>query len=566
MTESSDTHDDEIREQRELLADSLLKFVQAEDESERRTQLQAIARQLHTMKGIFGFANEAARARDVHEAENWIQLYREGREPLDEVAVQRIEERLQGVLQEQQEPLSVRSLDPEERQLALALQNEGQKLQEVVLAHGKVGPFRSWLKEQVRILKATPEPRGEEMWFRFLVVGLDPRLLEGREETVKLNPVTLPEGNVEPSSEPRESAEPGSVVSARVSTVRLDRLVNTAGALTVEVHRLRNELGRHHPAVQGLERLAGQLRQEVLDARLTPVRGLFQRLALELRQRARAKGGPVRVELAGESVEIDRQTVEKLAEPLRHLLLNALVHGLETPDERAAVDKEPVGRVRLSAARRGRTVVLEVGDDGRGLELSGDEAETLEKLCQPGYSAKGAADLEAGRGLGLDIVRRSARELRGHLSLRSELGKGSVFSLEIPLSLSLIHACLFRHEGQTYAIDRDLVSGVLETEEVQIKSGQGRRWVVWEEGRYPYHEFQELIGLPSAPVLQVIRMERGGRYSFLGVTRVHDIRELVVQSPSDPLLGLPWLTGVSQLGDGGVALLLDPDGLRGGAL
>jgi two-component system, chemotaxis family, sensor kinase CheA len=271
--------------------------------------------------------------------------------------------------------------------------------------------------------------------------------------------------------------------------------------------------------------------------------------------------------------------VERLADPLLHLVRNAVSHGLEPPAERAAAGKPPRGRLALRAAAAGGAVVVEVADDGRGIDpeavfararaaglvppdAPADPAAVLDLICTPGFSTRETADTGSGRGVGMDVVRRAAEALGGSLSLATTPGKGTRFTARLPVTLAIADAVIVAVGGQTYAVPQSAVREVVQVEPGSATAFENNELLRLRGGVVPLVRLTDLFGAPRPeggfPALVV---GEGGRAVALATDRVLGLREVVVRPLADPLVQSPGLAGATELGDGRAVLILDPAGL-----
>ncbi|KZC20750.1 MULTISPECIES: chemotaxis protein CheA [Rhodanobacter] len=377
--------------------------------------------------------------------------------------------------------------------------------------------------------------------------------------------------------------------SVRVDTARLDLLVNHAGELVLVRNRLLSLAARHGSEVLAaaageLDRVTDELQNAVMGMRMQPVGRLFQRFPRIVRDLARQLGKDVELVLEGEGTDLDRSLVEALADPLIHLLRNALDHGVEQPAERERAGKPRKGRVCLSASQRGERIVIAVRDDGRGMDpailrrkavekgvidaaqasrLS--EAECYELIFRPGFSTAAAVSDISGRGVGMDVVKTRVAELGGTLQVRSQLGHGSELELTVPLTLAVLRVLMVRVGTRLFALPMGNVEEVFELDADQDCLLDGRL-VARHRGRAL--PLLDLAGWAAAMVAagrHVVVLHIG--HQRLGCL-VHEVlgREDVIVKPLGPLFdGVPGIAGATVTGDGRLALVMDLAGLAGDA-
>lgn len=376
----------------------------------------------------------------------------------------------------------------------------------------------------------------------------------------------------------------------RVDMSRLDDLMRITGELVIHRSRLEERIARlagAHGEIGevglALSRSLRDLRAAVTRVRMVPVAEIFTRMPYAVRELAQDQGKQVRLALHGQETEIDKYLVERLKEPLLHLVRNAVSHGLETPAERAAAGKPEQATLTLRATGTGHSLVLKIEDDGRGVDparifarakalgiplpAEPGEAGLLSLLCRPGFSTREEADLASGRGVGMAAVHATLRELGGVLTLHSEVGRFTRFTLRLPLTLSIIDTFIVAVGAQTCAIPRALVEEIVQFEENEVRPVKQAEVIPYRDGVLPIYRLDRFLGAPAevrarVPAL-VVASERG--LAGLVVDRVIAHREVVVRPMGDPLLRVPGIAGATELGDGRPVLILDPSALTCGA-
>lgn len=389
-------------------------------------------------------------------------------------------------------------------------------------------------------------------------------------------------------AEPALSIAPSHIV--RVDIGRLDDLMRIMGEMVIQRSRLEERIARLEGERAGVEevglaisRSLRSLRAAITRVRMVPVAEIFTRMPFAVRDLAQDQGKNVRLVLHGQDTEVDKYLVERLKEPLLHLVRNAVGHGVETPAERAAAGKPAQATLALRATGTGHAFLLEVEDDGRGVDAAAvlararalglpapaepTEAELLALLCQPGFSTRDEADRVSGRGVGMSAVHATLRELGGVLTLRTEAGRFTRFTLRLPLTLSIIDTFIVSVGSQTCAVPRALVEEIVQFEETEVRSVKRTEVVPYRDGVLPIYRLDRFLRVPAAararvPAL-VLASERG--LAGLVVDRVHAHREVVVRPMTDPLLRVPGIAGATELGDGRPVLILDPSELTRGA-
>lgn len=388
---------------------------------------------------------------------------------------------------------------------------------------------------------------------------------------------------------PTPAARPAAAEhSVRVDTARLDLLVNHAGELVLLRNRLLSlaaRLGDESLATTAgeLDRVTDALQGAAMGMRMQPVGRLFQRFPRIVRDLARQLGKEVELVLEGEGTDLDRSLVEALADPLIHLLRNALDHGVEMPAEREHAGKPRKGRIVLSASQRGERIVISVSDDGHGMDpdilrrkavekglldqahaarLS--ETECYELVFRPGFSTAAAVSDISGRGVGMDVVKTRVAELGGTLRVQSRLGHGSELELTVPLTLAVLRVLMVRVDDRLLALPLGNVEEVFELADGQDRQLDGRL-VAEHRGRVlPLTDLSLWVGVAAGAARHVVVLHIG--HQRLGCL-VHEVRgrEDVIVKPLGPLLAdAAGIAGATVTGDGRLALVMDLAGLVAG--
>lgn len=377
----------------------------------------------------------------------------------------------------------------------------------------------------------------------------------------------------------------------RVDLDRVDRLINTVGELIINqamisqrieeldlptVAHLTNEL-------EAYKLLARDIQEGVMAIRAQPVKPLFQRMSRIVREASDATGKKAKLVTVGDSTEVDKTVIERLADPLTHMIRNAVDHGLEKPENREAAGKDMVGTIRLSAAHRSGSVFIEISDDGAGLnrerilakaieknlvapeaELSDPEIDNL--LFLPGFSTAGQVSNLSGRGVGMDVVKNAVQALGGRVSINSTPGKGTTFSIILPLTLAVLDGFVISVAKETMVIP---IASILETirpnpRDIHIVGTDSE--VVSVRGSYvPIVDVADSLDLERTDrkgtgILLLVSTEIQG-LTALRVTAIHDQRQVVIKSLESNYAAIPGVSAATILGDGKIALILDPEEL-----
>ena len=465
-----------------------------------------------------------------------------------------------------------------------------------------VDRIRTRLREHGEIAAATPRiDAAGGISFEFLVTGrLEPDAEIWRDQGVTFERAT-PVASREAGDAATNTPGPLSALAAppshfvRVDLARLDELMRLIGDLVITRARLADSLARverHVPPVEwrpvqenslAIDRHLRDLREGVVRVRMVPVGEIFRRMPFVVRDLAGVEK-KVRLEIAGQETEIDKFLIERMMDPILHLVRNAVSHGFEAPAERRAAGKTDEGLLTLSAAAVGDTVVLEISDDGRGIDEAAvarrarekglsirdgalSNEELLDILCAPGFSTRDAADLASGRGVGMAVVRNTVQELGGTLTLDTVAGNGTRFAIELPLTLAITDAIIATVGARTFAVPQSAVREVIDVDPGAIRTLENNEIVAHRRGVLPLVRLAGVFGLESQPRRSLHVLVSGGARGAIGVVfdRVVGQREIVVRAISDPLIRVPGVTGATDLGDGKVVLILDLPALAAGA-
>jgi len=469
-----------------------------------------------------------------------------------------------------------------------------------------VNMIRERLSTLGEILKATPQVKGKgAIAFEFLVAARDTPsdLADWESKGVSVEPVDFEtrESQSQPSATPGPEETdlhpflaPSHVV--RVDLKRLDDLMRITGEMVIHRSRLDAQLGQLNRGagrvdLRGVQEVSGgigrslrELREAIMRVRLVPVAEIFARMPFVVRDLARQTHKKVRLKLTGQDTAIDKYLIERLKDPLLHLVRNAFSHGVETPEERAAAAKPEEATIELSASTAGDSVIIEVKDDGRGINPNAivhrarklglevpemvDNQAILNILCSSGFSTRDDADRASGRGMGMTVVNAIVRELGGNLTLNSEEGRGTQFTIRLPLTLAIAETLIITAAGQKCAIPQSFVREILQITEGQIQMANGVEVVPYREGVLPVLRLEKLFRLASQPKLKMcllVVMSDRGTIGLLA-DQVLGQREVVVSALRDPLIQVKGISGATELGDGKPVLILDGAALTAGSV
>jgi len=375
--------------------------------------------------------------------------------------------------------------------------------------------------------------------------------------------------------------------TVRVDAERLDQLMHFMGELVlhrtqVEALAADADVPGLSQAMQNLTRTSHALQAMVMQVRMIPVEAVFLRFPRLVRDLSTKLGKQVELELVGKDTELDRTVVDALGDPLVHLIRNSLDHGLEGPEERVAAGKPATGTLHLSARHAGGNVVIEVRDDGHGIDparvaakaaergLIGaeavettDMAKAIELLFHPGFSTAEVTSDISGRGVGMDAVRTTIRELGGEVLMTSVHGEGTTAQIRLPLTLAIMAALLVEVDGRPFAIPLDRIERTVRLADHTVRSVAGSRMLVMRDSVLPIVDAAERFGGSPAPEADYAVIVRGSTGSLaVTVTTLFGQRELVTRPLPPEVAENSALSGAAVMSDGQIALIVDCDALE----
>ena len=410
-----------------------------------------------------------------------------------------------------------------------------------------------------------------------------------------------PERRVSEIPNPKESADsPGHLITGslrslsqtvRVDIRRLDHLMNLVGELSivrVSLSRMSERLRSEGQRKLGLElqrlerafdRRLSEMQDGILDVRMVPLGQIFDRLARVARQISRDRGKEIRLVITGSETEIDKLIVEELSDPLMHMIRNAIDHGIEAAEKRAELHKPAVGTIALNAYQKGNHVVLEIEDDGRGIDteklvaraitmgvLAASDEQSLtveEKLAlvfAPGLSTRDAADNYSGRGVGMDVVKTNISKLGGIIDVESEVQIGTKVTVTLPITLAIVSALLVRVSGNVFAVPLSSVSEALVLHEREVRRIDGREILTLRGRSLPIMRLAEVFSLNTASAFDrryVVVASLGSRRLGLVVDHLIGQQDIVIKPLGKSLDSVRGFAGATELGDQRVSLVLD---------
>lgn len=448
-----------------------------------------------------------------------------------------------------------------------------------------------------RMQLATDAPR-EDIDAVFEFIGDDADI------TVNQHPVHLPDpttaapppiADVTPPMA-RPQPENGAGVAAlpvsatiRVNLDRVDRLINQIGELVILEAVLAQAVSNAGlrddsdlaTSLAGIRQLAASIQESVLSIRAQPLKPVFQRMERITREACDATGKQVRLNMSGDTTEVDKTVIERLADPLTHMIRNSVDHGIESPAQRVALGKPPTGVITLSAAHRSGRVIIELSDDGGGIDrarvraiaeakglVSPDASLTTTDidnlLFLPGFSSKEEASALSGRGVGLDVVRREIQALGGRVTLVSVPGQGTTFTVALPLTLAVLDGMLISVGQETMVLPLSSIIETIRPSSAQIHLlGRTGRLIAHRGELVPIIDLAECFGFTPIDDMErsvLIMVETdSGRHAALAANSIHDQRQVVIKSLEHNYGSVNGISAATILGDGRIALIVDPE-------
>ncbi len=563
-----------------------------EDSPEDTEALNAVFRPFHTIKGVSGFLNLKDINHLAHALENLLDQARAGQLRIDSRAIDVIlagVDVLRQMIQDCQEAaaekrprlvIDTSSLEAQVEQLLSegaaqggAREQETPPLGQILVEKGEVPPqaVEEALAEQE---KGAERPLGEILVSKGAAA-----------------PSQVAEG-IRTQKSMAQASRGGQRQEVKIDTAKLDFLLDMVGELVIS-----QSMVQANPKVQSIDdrklmadlaqlsRITSDLQKTTMAMRMVPIKQTFQRMVRVVRDTAKKRGRQVKLKLEGETTEIDRNMVEKFYDPLMHMVRNSVDHGIEDPDERQAAGKPPEGEVVLAAYHKGGNVCIEIRDDGKGLDrekilkkgierglVEESEAENMtdeevfQLIFQPGFSTAEQVTEISGRGVGMDVVQRTIDELRGKVTISSTLGRGTTFTIALPLTLAIIDGMVVEVGGERFILPTVAVAESLRPRRRDYNTVQGKGEMIMIRGNLlpliRLHEIVEVEPKHHDPWdALVVVVEHHGQMRCLLVDRLVGRQEVVIKSLGESLKAVKVVAGGAIMGDGRVGLILDIEGV-----
>jgi chemosensory pili system protein ChpA (sensor histidine kinase/response regulator) len=553
----------------------------------------ALARLLHTLKGSARMAGAMGMGELVHSMETRLEnaLAAQAVTPqfLEELdtsfdranfLLEGLQKRAAGVVEEETGPAMVAPARPERAPAAEEAETEA-------------AAARAMLRVRADLIDRLVNEAGEMSIARSRIEGemraLRSSLLDLTENVIRLRG-QLREIEIQAESQMQSRMAQAHETHAEFDPLEFDRftrfqeitrmMAESVNDVTTVQHALLRNLDHADAAIVSQARQNRELSQSLMSVRMVPFNALADRLYRIVRLTAKELGKKANLDIRGGQVELDRSVLEKMTGPLEHLLRNAITHGLEDGAQRLAAGKPEIGEISLSLSQEGNEVVIEMSDDGAGLNFERirakaieqgllapddrpDEATLTEFIFHPGFSTARELTEIAGRGVGMDVVKSETAQLGGRIEVGSTPGKGARFRIYLPLTLAVTQALLVRVGTRTYAIPSVMVEQVMELKEEAIERIRAEGAAEWLGNRYPYHFLPRLLGdFQAAPEQQrrysLLLLRAGAQRVAVQVDELRGNQELVVKNIGPQLARVIGIAGATVLGDGEVVLILNP--------
>lgn len=376
--------------------------------------------------------------------------------------------------------------------------------------------------------------------------------------------------------------------TVRVDIDRLDNLMNLVSELIIIKTRM-DELSdisnkeNMTEAIEYLERITTSLHDAVMKVRMVPIERVFNRFPRMVRDLSKELNKEINLQMYGEETEVDRTVIDEIGDPLIHIIRNSIDHGIETPEERVKLNKPKEGNVILKAYPDGNNVVIEVVDDGRGIDaakvrkkavekdlISLEESETLSEddiislLFQPGFSTSDEVSDVSGRGVGLDVVKSKIESINGSIEIETQQNIGTKFIIRIPLTLAIIQALLIKLKEEIYAIPLSSITEIISLPKDNIRNVQGQDIILYRGKTIPLIRLHQVMGLDfddSGDEYLVVVVRKGEKQAALLVEDLIGQQEIVIKPLGKYLSNIRYLSGATILGNGNVSLILDINSL-----
>ncbi len=608
----------EAEENLQKIEENLLEL---EKDPQNEEILNATFRAMHTLKGGAGFLGLEAIVETAHAAEDVLGKLRNGElqftPELNDLILEAVDFIRSALAkyeagEEVQVPEDLVGRLRKLEESAVSKQEEEATVDELLERYGfghlKGKPIEEILEELILLppderpadlidqldkliaVSETPQPAEEEKAEEPPPEPAEKSIEVAEEQTEEEAPREKEEEKKPPEKKAPVSQEGEKVL--RIDVRKIEDLMNLVGELVLERNRLlrvfqklyeeyqSKTIDEFETVMSSLDRIVGDLQLAVMKTRMQPVKRLFQKFPRVVRDLARMLGKEVELVLEGEDAEMDKTVLEKLEEPLIHLIRNAVDHGIEPPEERTRMGKPPKGTVKLSAYYHGDRIFIEVADDGRGIDVDKVKKKALERglitpdraekmtdkdilflIFHPGFSTAEGVSQVSGRGVGMDVVMNTVSAFRGTIDIETERGKGTKITLSFPLTVGIIRSLLVSVNGRLFAIPIYSVLEIIQGEDAQITTVSGKEVLILRELTIPLINLGEALEMGGGSIGYVIVSQVGSQKVAFTVEDLFGDEEVVVK-PLGKIIGeVQGISGATITGDGKVVLILDLDGI-----
>ena len=566
-------------------------FVELEKDPENVEILKSLFRSMHSLKGASGFFGFKSLESIAHFSEDILAKLRDGLlKPEPEIidmllqAVDQIKYIVAHLEEHKQEPVDDRVLE-----FIVALSNFTEKLKKRV-----EGKEEKKEPEEPKVEKIDLEKNAEEKPEPGSNKTEEKEEKEEKEESAGISPQLVREDKKEEKPKEKFQDIPGVVPSkeltethVKVDVHLLDQLMNLAGELVLARNRVVQLASKFHDAdlqrsVQTLSMVTSELQEAIMKTRMQPIGTVFNKFPRIVRDLSRQLGKKVNLKLEGTETELDRSIIEAIKDPLTHLVRNSIDHGIELPEERVSLGKPEEGLLVMRAYHEGGQVVIEIEDDGRGIDVEKIKRKAIEKglldpreaermsekeilllIFKPGFSTAEQVTQVSGRGVGMDVVKTNIEKLGGTIELNTMKSKGTTVRVKIPLTLAIVPALILTSQGQRFAIPqvslRELVA--INPEKDLLKIGNTDFFRLRGE-IIPVLSLSKVLNRPQqSQEKNLVILNAGDRFFGLLVDQIYDSEEIVVKPLGRWFKNIPLYSGATIMGDGKLALILDIVGL-----
>jgi two-component system chemotaxis sensor kinase CheA len=583
------------------------RFISLESDPNNRGMLDEIFRAMHSMKGSGGFLGFTHLVDVAHRAENILNKLRQGEMAVTPNVINIVLEAVDTV------KLLMADIRETGTDTHVSVEAIAAKLDEI-LAGGEPAapPAAAAADSAVAAAPASPvqetpvaEPPPPTKLGEILIqegsVSKEQVIeaLEQQDRKLPLGEILVQSGVItertlesalQKQSKPARAGEDDQTI--RVETSRLDSVMNLVGELVLGRNRLMKLGGgleqsyENEPLVRGLTETLAQLnlvttdlQLAVMKTRMLPIRKVLAKFPRMVRDLSQKLTKQVRLELQGEETELDKSVADEVGDPLVHIVRNAIDHGIELPAERQASGKAMEGLVRIAASQEGNSIVIRIQDDGRGLQVdrikakalsrgivseaelaSMDARDILNMVFLPGFSTAEKVTDVSGRGVGMDVVRTNIRRINGSVEIDSQVGKGSIITIKLPLTIAIIQALLVEVQAATFAIPLGSVIEAVKITKDDVKTINGREVLTLRERVLPLLRLSEEFSIQADTTCEkfyVVVVGMGERHVGVIVDRLRSQEEVVIKSMGDYLSEIKGIAGATITGEGRVVLILD---------